>query len=122
TITYQGFTTIFTAISEVTPCQTYHLKLAIADGSDQSYDSGVFLKAGSLTSAAISVTPVGSGGLSTPDPYCVRGCLPGNFVFNRPNSAPTPLTINYLVQGTAVNGVDYTWIPDSVVIPANATT
>lgn len=122
TLTYDGITTVLQAISKVTPCSTYHLKLGVADASDWSFDSGVFLKAGSLTSNAISVTPVGSGGLSTPDPYCVRGCLPGNFVFSRPTASPSPLTIKYLITGTAINGVDYTLIPDSVVIPANGTT
>ncbi|RYZ55976.1 MAG: gliding motility-associated C-terminal domain-containing protein, partial [Sphingobacteriales bacterium] len=121
TVTYAGFTTIFTAIKNVSPCSTYHLKLAIADGSDHILDSGVFLKAGSLTSNAVTVTPVGGGGLTAPVPYCVRGCLPGQFVFNRPLANPTPLTIHYIIGGTAVNGVDYTQIADSVVIPAGQT-
>lgn len=121
-LVYSGFTDVFTAIKNVTPCATYHLKLAIADASDFAWDSGVFLKAGSLTSNAISVTPVGGGGLSLPSPYCVRGCLPGQFVFNRPVANSTPLTIHYLIQGTAANGTDYTFIPDSVVIQANQTT
>ena len=30
------------------PCNVYHIKLAIADGSDDSYDSGVFFEAGSF--------------------------------------------------------------------------
>jgi len=122
TIMYDGLTTLLTAITPVTPCSTYHLKLAIADGGDSVFDSGVFLKAGSLTSNAVTVTPVGGGGLSAPVPYCVRGCLPGQFVFNRPLANPTPLTIHYTIAGTAVNGVDYTTIPDSVVIPSGQTT
>lgn len=121
-LTYTGFTTIFTAIKAVTPCTTYHLKLAIADASDFIYDSGVFLKAGSLTSNAVTITPVGGGGLSSPVPYCVRGCLPGQFVFSRPIPSATPLTIHYQIQGSAINGTDYTFIPDSVVILPNQTT
>lgn len=121
TITYYGFTTILTAIAAVTPCTTYHLKLAIADAGDGILDSGVFLKAGSLTSNAVSITPVGGGGLSAPVPYCVRGCLPGEFIFNRPVAYPNPLTIHYQIQGTATNGVDYAFIPDSVTIPGGQT-
>ncbi len=125
-ITYYGFTTVLQAIQEVQPCQTYHLKIAIADASDDIYDSGVFLKAGSLSSNAISITPQGGGGLNLPTPYCVRNCLPGQFIFTRPVPKTTPLTIHYqIVQAPtttyAVNGVDYNFIPDSVVIPANAT-
>lgn len=121
TVTHYGFTTVFQAISSVIPCTTYHLKLAIADALDFTLDSGVWLKAGSLTSNAINVAPVGGGGLAAPNPYCVRNCLPGQFVFNRPAPRPTPLTIKYLIAGSAVNGVDYTQIPDSVIIPSNQT-
>ena len=121
TVSYNGFSTILTAISPVTPCSTYHLKLAIADGSDHILDSGVFLKAGSLTSNAVTVTPVGGGGLSAPTPYTVRGCLPGQFIFNRPVAAATPLTIKYQITGSATNGVDYNQIADSVVIPGGQT-
>jgi len=121
TITYNGFTTVLQAISAVTPCTTYHLKLAIADVGDDVYDSGVFLKAGSLTSNAVSVKPIGGGGLAAPTPYCVRGCAPGQFVFTRPVPKTTPLVIHYQITGSAINGTDYTTIPDSVVIPANAT-
>ena len=122
TITYDGFTTVLTALRPVIPCDTYHLKLAIADASDGIYDSGVFLKAGSLNSNAISIQPVGSGGLVAPTPYAVRNCAPGKFIFTRPTPLSTPLTIHYLIQGTAINGTDYTLIPDSVVILANTTT
>jgi hypothetical protein len=42
TVTYQGFTVVLRAESEVVPCTTYHIKLAIADKADQVFDSGVF--------------------------------------------------------------------------------
>ncbi|MEI8278962.1 MAG: choice-of-anchor L domain-containing protein [Bacteroidota bacterium] len=115
TITYPGFTTVLTAIHSVTPCQSYHLKMAVADASDGVLDSGVFIEGGSLTSpGAASASSFGSGGL----PYCVRGCLPGKYVFKRPLPLPIPLVIHYGIIGTAINGYDYQTIPDSVVIPA----
>jgi gliding motility-associated-like protein len=121
-LTYNGMTQVFTAISSVTPCETYHLKLAIADAQDEYYDSGVFLKAGSLNSVGIVLSPESTSGADTPDPHCIRGCKSGHIGFSRPAPRPTPLTIKYLIQGTAVNGVDYQHIIDSVVIPANQTT
>ena len=45
---FNGFTDVFTAQVAVIPCNVYHIKLAIADGSDDSYDSGVFFEAGSF--------------------------------------------------------------------------
>ncbi|MBE51249.1 MAG: hypothetical protein CMP51_06125 [Flavobacteriales bacterium] len=45
---FNGYTDVFTAKSAVIPCNVYHIKLAIADGTDDSYDSGVFFEAGSF--------------------------------------------------------------------------
>ena len=119
TINYPGFTTVLTAFHPVVACQTYHLKMAVADASDGVLDSGVFIEGGSLTSnASASVSSFGSGGL----PYCVRGCLPGKFVFTRAQALSTPAIIHYTIVGTAVNGYDYAPIADSIVIPAGMTT
>jgi len=121
TVTYDGITTVLTAIAAVTPCDTYHLKLGVADASDDVLDSGVWLKAGSLNSVNTTVFSVGGGGLTAPVNYCVRGCQPGQFVFKRPVPKPSPLTIHFQIAGTAVNGTDYTQIPDSAIIPAGDT-
>jgi len=44
TIVYDGMTTVLTGSANVTPCAQYHLTLAITDGGDQVFDSGVFLQ------------------------------------------------------------------------------
>lgn len=49
TIQYDGFTSPLTASVNVVACQTYHLKLAIADAGDCDYDSGVFLEYGGIS-------------------------------------------------------------------------
>lgn len=121
-ITYNGLTDVFSAVASVIPCDTYHLKLAIADCSDNSWDSGVFLKAGSLNSTGIQLTPESTAGANTPTPHCIRGCRSGHIGVSRNAPRITPLTVKYLIEGTAVNGVDYQTITDSVIIPANQTT
>ena len=123
TITYDGLTTTLTAISAVTPCDTYHLKIGVADASDDILDSGVFLEAGSLTSVGISVNPLSSNPSDTTfgGAFCVRGCNPGQFIFNLTVPSATAQTLHFLIGGTAVNGYDYNSIPDSVVIPAGST-
>lgn len=119
-IVYDGFTTVLTATSPVIPCDTYHLKLAIADAGDQAFDSGVFLKAGSLNSITTGLSAeTTEGGNDFSDPHCIRGCKPGKFKFTRLHPGNQPLTIHYQISGTAVNGVDYEYIPDSIIIPAN---
>jgi len=45
---FDGFTTVFTAKSSIIPCETYHLKIAIADQRNGSHDSGVFVSANSM--------------------------------------------------------------------------
>jgi len=124
TITYDGITTTLTAIAAVTPCDTFQLKIGIADATDGIWDSGVFIEARSLTSVGISLTPVSSDPADTSfgGPFCVRGCNPGQFVFNLSGTSPTTQTIHYAIGGTAVNGHDYTTIPDSVNILPGSTT
>ncbi len=116
-VTYDGLTTVLQAIAAVSPCDTYHLKLAVADASDDIFDSGVFIEGGSLTSATTTaVTATGTSGL----PYCIRGCAPGDFVFTTPVVQDTNIIIHYIITGSAVNGYDYTTIADSATITAGS--
>jgi gliding motility-associated-like protein len=105
-MSYTGFSVTLTALAVVQPCSTYHLKLAVADASDNIYDTGVFLKAGSLSSNAISFTPISN--LLNPYPYIVEGCASGFIKVTRPVATPFPYTINYQVGGVANYPTDYT--------------
>lgn len=126
TVMYPGFTSVLTAMALTVPCSTYHLKLAVSDASDQSLDSGVFLKAGSLSSNAISFTPISN--LNLPYPYIVEGCNTGFVKVTRPVATPFPYTVNYTLSGVANYPADYNvgTIPTgspfgTVTIPANDT-
>ncbi len=48
-VQYDGYTVKLKAVADVMPCNTYHLKWAIADVFDDLYDSGVFIEAGSIS-------------------------------------------------------------------------
>lgn len=63
-IQYDGFTIPLTASASVVQCQTYHLKLAIADAGDCQYSSAVFLAAKGITCPASQVPVVSA--TSTP--------------------------------------------------------
>ncbi|MBC8510993.1 MAG: choice-of-anchor L domain-containing protein, partial [Cryomorphaceae bacterium] len=54
-IQFDGFTTPLTAIAAVNCGDTYHIKLVVADAVDGSWDSGIFLEAGSFFSPTLSV-------------------------------------------------------------------
>ncbi|MCB0639467.1 MAG: choice-of-anchor L domain-containing protein, partial [Lewinella sp.] len=122
-IEFDGFTVPLTARAQVTPCETYHIKLVIADRSDAFYDSAVFLKAGSFTAgltAAINTEVIGEG-RSPVEPY--EGCATTSFIFTRADSiADADLIVYYdlLPSSTATEGLDFSPIPDSVIIPAGA--
>jgi len=66
-IEYNGFTIPLTASATVTPCQTYHLKIVIADAGDALYDSGVFIQQDGITcTPAVPVLTV----VATPTNIC----------------------------------------------------
>lgn len=118
---FRGYTHVFTARQYVTPCTTYHLKLAIADAGNAWYDSGVLIKSGSLSAATITPTlsaPLAANGI----PTAVKGCSNANITFTRPQSKPTAQTIYLQYGGNALPGTDYTMLPDTITIPANGTT
>ncbi|WP_246296960.1 choice-of-anchor L domain-containing protein, partial [Winogradskyella vidalii] len=47
-ISFDGRTAVFTAQADVIPGETYTIKLVVADDRDNTYDSGVFIEAGSF--------------------------------------------------------------------------
>jgi gliding motility-associated-like protein len=110
-VQYDGMTVVLTAFSPVTCGETYHIKIAIADAFDASFDSGVFLEAGSLTSTGLNID------LSTVtgDTIIYENCTSADFVFTRPQSMIDETTVvNYVLSGTATEGVDYTNLADNV--------
>ncbi len=54
TIQYDGYLNAFSATLATIPCESYHIKLAIADRGDRILDSGVFFESGSFISSEIA--------------------------------------------------------------------
>ncbi|MFH0895361.1 MAG: choice-of-anchor L domain-containing protein, partial [Bacteroidota bacterium] len=120
TICFDGFTKVLTAWAKVTPCSTYHIKLAICDVGDAYYDSGVFLQENSFSQNG-STSAIAYSNTATFGNNAVEGCADATVTFNIATPATSPFTINYTIGGTATNGVDYTTIPSSVTIPIGGT-
>ncbi|MGC8866336.1 MAG: choice-of-anchor L domain-containing protein [Bacteroidales bacterium] len=119
-IEYDAYTVVLTAWAVVIPCQTYHLKLVIADAVDASLDSGVFLEAGSFSSPGITITPV----YSTPggERVAVEGCSYVDLTVSLPfPMADTMWLVFDSIRGTATNGVDCNFINDSIYIAPGQT-
>ncbi len=118
TIEYDGFTTPLITNLLVTPCASYHIKIAIGDVNDHDYDSGIFLKSESF-SANIVTTSVSYSNSQLAN-GCTEGCSDAIVHFKLEQPTTYARTIHYFIGGTAQNGVDYVQIPDSVIIPANS--
>lgn len=119
--THDGHTTVFTAVSRVQPCQTYHLKMVISDVVDDLYDSGVFLEARSLSSNAYTLQNITQFDPSNNNSYLVEGCVPGSVKISRALVTAQPETVFLGYGGTAINGVDVQLLPPSIIIPAGQT-
>lgn len=114
---YDGFTVILTAVANVIPCETYHIKLAVGDAVDNAFDSAVFLEANSFDAGGDAEVTANVPFTGTTIAY--EGCTPGFFFFQRSGgNVSMPLVINYTISGTATPGQDYTPLPMSVTIPA----
>ena len=107
---YDGLTSDFlgkkkslTARAQVIPCETYHLKLAVADRGDGQFDSGVFISdlKGSTPELAVQF-------LNGVD-YLVESCseIPDSLVIQLVNPQETPVNFNVVIGGDATLGVDY---------------
>ena len=120
TVTYEGFTHLFTAQAAIQPCSTYHLKLAIADGFDHILDSGVFLKAGSLKSNNVKLS-VKTDSISGGVPYVFEGCDTAILKIHRQifQAQVNIDTVQLLISGTATNGTDYPLIQTTHIFSNN---
>lgn len=117
---YDGITRGLSAQASVQPCQSYHLKLIVADASDKKYDSGVFIA--KVKSNPVTMQLITANGADS----LIEGCNNGVVRFTRQSVTNQPLVLQYFLLGTATNGVDYEAIgdpspsaPKTITIPAN---
>lgn len=115
-IQYDGRTTALSAQSVIFSCQTYHMKLCLANVGDNAYDSGVFIEEGSFYSPHVKVEQnwaTAEGGDTL-----VQNCrdLDLTFKIERPAlTASTSIIIE--TSGNAVLGYDYALLkPDGTQI------
>lgn len=115
-IELDGWTTLLTATADVIPCETYHIKLVLADISDEYVASAVFLRANSFDAGGTAkAEAVYAGG----QPAAYEACPSSYIRFSRDSSdINTPLEINFTVSGSATPGADFAPLNSPVVIPA----
>jgi len=112
TVNFSGFTRPLTAVAAVVPCSTYTITLAVADVADGSLNSAVFLEGNSFSSPTVTLTPtVNIGGAHN---VLYEGCSFATIKIRRSYNLNQTKTYNLELTGSAVNGVDYLGLPQTV--------
>lgn len=133
-VSYHGFTQPLTAQAVVQACQTYQIKIAIADVGNGAKPSALFLRENSINSPAQTQLSFGTTMQDMFDPesdyyeYVYEGCGSAFINFIRPESVDTsiPMQFEFHLGGSATHGQDYTlssnFVGSSVSIPAGQST
>ncbi len=123
-IQLDGFTVQLTATATVQECETYHLKLAIADRGDAIFGSAVFLKANSFSAGSVVSGEVVVPGIPN-QTWVYENCgeIFIKFIRNGGDiNTEENVDITILPSSTAEGfGVDYWNLPEPLVIPPGAT-
>lgn len=100
---YLGIKKSLTAQFDVIPCNTYHLKLAIADRGDSSYDSGVFIS--EISGGKPNLSVQFANGID----YFIEDCTTNEdtLVIQLSEASLDTTVYKILIGGTAELGTDY---------------
>ena len=115
---FDGLTVVLTAVAVVECGEEYHIKIAIADAGDTAFDSAVFLEAESFSSNAINIVAdasIADAPVFLGDSVLVEGCNEAVIQLIRPNASLED-TLIFSYGGTAIELLDYTDLPDTVIM------
>ena len=117
TVSCTGYTDSLRVYSELQCGATYHMKLAIADGSDNGLKSIVVFEEGSFQTSGAGIEAYSVGAPSGFDNLVlIEGCLDGELRLEPPACAADVLDVQLSYSGTAVNGADIQALPNSYSI------
>lgn len=119
-VQFDAFTIPILATANVIPCDTYHIKLAVADVADRLLNSAVFLEANSFSSSGIVLGVLNNYFPIYGDTVLFEGCNPNTLTFSRIHSFTTAETLQLGVSGD-VSASDFAALPDSISFGVNDT-
>lgn len=120
-VQFDGFTIPIEVFAFVIPCDTYHIKLAVADVADRTRNSAVFLQAKSFSSSGVELSVLNEYAPFYGDSVLFEGCDSNTFSFSRLNGFGNSEKLYVTTHGVAT-AADYAGVPDSIVFGANDTT
>jgi len=121
-IIFDGYTAPLNAIVSVIPFASYHIKMAVADVGDYIYDSEVMLKLHSFSCQPLQYSSSNSTKNITNNYSAKEDSSSVSIHITLPDTAITDINFHYQILGTAINGVDYQQIADSIFFPAGTIT
>jgi gliding motility-associated-like protein len=112
-LVYDGATTVLTASTSVTPCQTYTMTIGVWDDSDEAYDSGVFLDVNGLScvgnpTIVAAVTPSVICSSQTVTLTATGGLASGTYTWSAPPSGGLGATVGGTVTANPTANTTYT--------------
>ncbi|MBL0315817.1 MAG: choice-of-anchor L domain-containing protein [Flavobacteriales bacterium] len=104
--------------------ETYHLKLAVADATDESFDSAIFIRSRINSYDDIALVSSQFADMADSGFMFYESCGTASITFERPLSSDIsePFVIDLTIEGSASFGTDYNTLPNQVIIPAGETT
>ncbi len=117
TVSCTGYTDSLRVYADLQCGETYHMKLAIADGSDGALKSIVALESGSFQISGAGIEAYSIGGPSGFDEIVlIEGCIDGELRLEPPACAAEILDVELNYSGIAINGLDYEALPTTYSI------
>ena len=113
-LVFNGILDPFTATIKVIPCQTYTIKLIVADVRDELLDSAVFLEAKSFTSNDVIVQAL----TTNSNGIMIEGCKDGVLEFSTAEIQNSDYTIPFRLIGDATKDLDYQLSQEQAIIKA----
>ncbi|MBT8231105.1 MAG: choice-of-anchor L domain-containing protein [Bacteroidia bacterium] len=116
---FNGYLDVFIAQANVIPCEEYTIKIVIADGKDDQFDSAVFLEEKSFSTNNLTIAnnnPGLDGGIS-------EGCQDGQITLSingiRTNQYVIGLRAlsDLNLDQIAIPGIDFVDLPPELIIP-----
>jgi len=119
-VQFDAFTIPIEVSAIVVPCDTYHIKLAVADVQDRTRNSAVFLEANSFSSSGVGLSILNDYAPFYGDTVLFEGCDSNTFSIDRLHGFNASESLFLQLSGDADTN-DISGVPDTITFAVNDT-